>query len=174
MELGSKGNATAGAVNVDGSERQAHSILVPESLVSHWLEEAGDQIISQIELWAFVILKWSFRERLCNRRVIAWIDNEAARACAIKAKSPSPTMRALARILGDIDASFPTMSWFERVCSFSSPADLPSRGKIQDVVSSYGLIDSGMLSGDQELLDRVLQLTHGPYQVASTTSGANN
>ena len=98
MELGSKGNATAGAVNVDGSERQAHSILVPESLVSHWLEEAGDQIISRTELWASVILKWSFRERLCNCRVIAWIDNEAARACAIKANSPSPTMRALARM----------------------------------------------------------------------------
>ena len=167
-------NATAGAVIIDGSEREAHSILVPDSLISHWLQEAGDQIISQIELWASVILRWHFRERLCNRRIIAWIDNEAARACAIKANSPSPTMKAMARILGDIDVTFPTMSWFERVCSFSNPADLPSSGKVMDAVSSYGLTDCGTLIGDQELLDRVLQLTHDPYHVASTTSGANN
>ena len=167
-------NATVGAVIIDGSERETHSILVPDSLISHWLQEAGDQIISQIELWASVILRWHFRERLCNRRIIAWIDNEAARACAVKANSPSPTMKAMARILGDIDVTFPTMSWFERVCSFLNPSDLPSRGKVMDAVSSYGLTDCGTLIGDQELLDRVLQLTHDPYHVASTTSGANN
>ena len=113
-----QGNATAVAVIVDGGDRRAHSILVPETLVSHWLQEAGDQIISQIELGAFVIFRWNFRRLLCDRRVIVWIVNEADRACAIKADSPSPTMRALARILGDIDVSFPTMSWSETVCSF--------------------------------------------------------
>ena len=134
----------------------------------------GDQSISQIELWAFVVVKWCLRKLLCHRRVIAWIDNEAARACAIKANSPSPTMKSLARILSDIDVSFPTMSWFERVCSFSNPADLPSRGRIAEAVALYDLTDAGILSCDDDFVGRLLQLTHDPYQVAPTTSGANN
>ena len=166
--------ASAGAVIIDGKFRKAYVVSVPGSLVSHWLEEAGDQIISQIELWAFVVVKWCFRKLLCHRRVIAWIDNEAARACAIKANSPSPKMKSLARILSDIDVSFPTMSWFERVCSFSNPADLPSRGRIAEAVTLYDLTDGGMLSCDDDFVGRLLQLTHDPYQVAPTTSGANN
>ena len=31
-----QGNATAVAVIVDGGDRRAHSILVPDTLVSHW------------------------------------------------------------------------------------------------------------------------------------------
>lgn len=47
------------------------------------LNAAGGQTISQIELWALVILRCSF-----SRHTIAWIDNEAVRACAIKALAP--------------------------------------------------------------------------------------
>ena len=166
--------ASAGAVVIDGESRKAYAVSVPDSLVSHWLEEAGDQIISRIELWAFVVVKWCLKKFLCHRRGIAWIDNEAARACAIKANSPSPTMKSLARVLSDIDESFPTMSWFERVCSFSNPADLPSSGRIAEAVTLYNLTDAGILSCDDEFVGRLLQLTHDPYQVAPTQSGANN
>ena len=166
--------ASAGAVIIDGVSRKAYVVSVPDSLVSHWLEEAGDQIISQIELWAFVVVKWCLKKSLCHHRVIAWIDNEAARACAIKANSPSPTMKSLARILSDIDVSYPTMSWFERVCSFSNPADLPSRGRISEAVTLYKLTDAGILSCNDDFVSRLMQLTQDPYQVAPTQSGANN
>ena len=87
-------------------------------------------------------------------------------ACAIKAKGPFPTMRALARMLADIDAAFPTISWFERGCSFSNPSDLPFRGKIKEAALEFGLADGGELDSDRELVDRVLQFTNDPYQVA--------
>ena len=164
--------ASAGAVVVDGNERFAFTIDVPQRLTSHWLDKAGEQIISQIELWALVLVKWVFRERFTGRRIVAWIDNEAARACTIKASSPSPTMRALARVIGDLDVSFPSMTWYERVCSFSNPSDLPSRGNIRQALVDYCLKDGGMIHGDDDLVDLVLQLADEPYQVASTTSGA--
>ena len=83
-------------------------------------------------------------------------------------------MKSLARVLSDIDVLYPTMSWFERVCSFSNPADLPSRGRIAEAVTLYNLSDAGALSCDDEFVGRLKQLTHEPYQVAPTQSGANN
>ena len=101
------GKATAGAVLIDGQTRLAFKISVPGELVAHWVRLAGEQIISQVELWALVCLKWSQRERLLNRRVIEWIDNEAARVSVIKANSSSSTMRSLSRVMADIDLKWP-------------------------------------------------------------------
>ena len=64
------GIATAGAVLVDGDVRLAFQLEVPQNLVEHWLTNAGEQIISQVELWGLVMLKWSRRDHLLNRRVI--------------------------------------------------------------------------------------------------------
>ena len=64
------------------------------------------------------------------------------------------------------------MTWYERVCSFSNPSDLPSRGNIRQALVDYCLKDGGMIHGDDDLVDLVLQLADEPYQVASTTSGA--
>ena len=64
------GIATAGAVLVDGDVRLAFQLEVPQTLVEHWLTNAGEQIISQVELWGLVMLKWSRRDHLLNRRVI--------------------------------------------------------------------------------------------------------
>ena len=121
-----------------------------------------------------MIFRWNFRHLLWDRRVIVWIVNEADRACAIKADSPSPTMRALARILGTLMCRFLRCLGLRQFAPFSNPSDLPSRGKIREAVSELGLVDCGLLEGDQELVDRVLQLTSDPYQVASRTSGAKN
>ena len=60
----------------------------------------------------------------------------------------------------------------ERVCSFSNPSDLPSRGNVRQALVDYFLEDRGMIQGSDDLVDLVLQLTDEPYQVASTTSGA--
>ena len=84
------GIATAGAVLIDGDVRLAFQLEVPQALVDHWLANAGEQIISQVELWGLVLLKWSRRDHLQNRRVIEWIDNESARISSIKANSHSP------------------------------------------------------------------------------------
>eukprot|EP00435_Cladocopium_sp_Y103_P027136 s1919_g6.t1 len=161
------GVATAGAVLIDGSERLAFSITVPDSLKEHWLERAGEQIICQVELWALLVIRWTFREKLLNRRVLEWIDNESARMSAIKANSPSGTMRSLTRLLADIEVCWPAFSWIERVCSFSNPGDLPSRNKVAEAVAKYHLVDGGTLDASAELSHLVLLL----FQKPSTEEG---
>ena len=165
------GSATAGAVMIDGETRLAFKIVVPLKLVDHWLQLAGEQIISQVELWALVCLKWSQRQRLLNRRVIEWIDNEAARVSVIKANSGSSTMRALSRVMADIDLMWPTFSWTERVCSYSNPADLPSRDRLQEALVKYQLQDGGTIEPSDELVNFVMQLHQHPYDAARIDGG---
>lgn len=144
---------------MDGTRQQAFQMLAPKDLISHWLQSVVDQIISQIELWALLVMSWQFRHDLCGRRVIAWIDNEAARACAIKANSASSTMKVMSRILADIEVQFPNMSWYERVCSFANPSDLPSRGKFHEAAVEYGISNGGSLEADRQLVDEVIRLS---------------
>ena len=164
--------ATAGAVVIDGQSRVAHEVAVPKDLVDHWTRFAGDQIISQVELWALLSVRWCLRKQLHNRRVIEWIDNEAARMTTIKANSPSTTMRSLGCIMADIEIRWPTASWTERVCSFSNPADLPSRGKLAEALLRYNLVDGKLLDASHDLTETVIQLLHSPYKAAPPELGA--
>ena len=164
--------ATAGAVVIDGQSRVAHEVAVPKDLVDHWTRFAGNQIISQVELWALLSVRWCLRKQLHNRRVIEWIDNEAARMTTIKANSPSTTMRSLGCIMADIEIRWPTASWTERVCSFSNPADLPSRGKLAEALLRYNLVDGKLLDASHDLTETVIQLLHSPYKAAPPELGA--
>ena len=160
------GQASAGAILVDGDFRIGCTITVPDVLVAHWLKHAGEQIISQIELWALVAIRWHFRERLESRRLISWIDNEAARVCAIKASSPSPTMRALTRALSDMEVAWPVFAWTERVCSFSNPGDLPSRHKLSEAMRRFNVSDGGIVDATAELATTIVGLHERPFSAA--------
>ena len=166
--------ATAGAVLVDGNRRLAFKIVVPQVLIDHWVEHAGDQIISQIELWALLALRWHQREFLAGRRVIEWIDNEAARVCAIKANSPSVTMKAMTRLMAHIELKWPSFSWTERVCSHSNPADLPSRDRMAEALQRYNLSEGGTIDVTSDLANCLLELHFSPYQAALSIPGVNN
>ena len=168
------GVATAGAVVVCGAKRLAHVVEVPQALIDKWQTLTGEQVISQIELWALLAVRWHYRSDTLNRRVIAFIDNEAARICAIKATSPSSTMRAMARIFGDLEMLWPCYFWVERVCSFSNPSDLPSRNKLDVALRDYDLADGGTIKVSSLLLEAVLSLLEDPYNPALKLQGAIN
>ena len=160
------GVATAGAVVIDGPSRMAFVVKVPEVLIKLWIRVAGEQIISQVELWALVSVRWCLRKQLHGRCVIEWIDNEAARVCTIKANSPSISMKVLARLLADLELHWPTFSWIERVCSFSNPSDWPSRGTLEEALHKYNLTDGGILDASIDMADLVLDLHQSPYNTA--------
>ena len=125
------GVATAGAIVFDPSDNQTWvcEIPVPDQTRDLWLKEAGRQIISQVEAWAMLVLRFEFRHLLCNRPALAWIDNESARLSLVKGTSDSHTLRSIARLYHLIEISHPAMVWLERAASFSNPGDGPSRGQ---------------------------------------------
>eukprot|EP00435_Cladocopium_sp_Y103_P067680 s126_g30.t1 len=80
------GKATAGMVLYDPQKDETivREIEVPQELVSLWLREVGQQIICQVEFFAYLAARYEYRHMTTNRSVIAWIDNESARFAASK------------------------------------------------------------------------------------------
>ena len=123
---------SGGVVLVDPSSdlRVAAVVDIPTKLVTLWRAYGIDQIISQIELFVLVAVRYAYRCHLKERKVVAWIDNEAARYAAIKANSPLRSMQAMTRFMHEIEAFWPSLLWFERVSSFSNPADGRHEGSL--------------------------------------------
>ena len=69
-----------------------------------------------------------WKEKFRGRKVLHFIDNNAARFALIKGSSPNLDNAWLAGDFWRREAEARSFSWFERVPSPSSPADGPSRG----------------------------------------------
>ena len=74
--------------------------------------------------------------------------------------------------MADIEIRWPTASWTERVCSFSNPADLPSRGKLAEALLRYNLVDGKLLDASNDFTEIVIQLLHSPCKAAPPELGA--
>ena len=161
-----EGSASAGAIvfHPESAQTWVCQIPVPECLCNLWLADAGKQIISQVEAWAMLVVRYDFRELLANRQTLAWIDNEAARMSLIKGTSDSPSMRSLARIFHLIETSYPAMIWLERVASFSNPGDAPSRNNIEGMMEALSAV--AVTCNDQNwLVEAALKLGASQFAV---------
>ena len=103
---------------------------VSEDLL-HLLTNAGSkqQVVGQSELIPCHAAKVVWRNRLKHRRVILFIDNEAARYGLIKGSSPTRDSAWLLNEFWRKEAAAESNTWIERVPSASNCADHPSRGK---------------------------------------------
>lgn len=157
---GENGKATGGAASYNPSNGQAKvfAINIPCQLVSIWLEEVGDQLISQIELFVYLPLRFHYRHALVDSVGIAWIDNEAARFVAIKGSSDSFSMLAMSRVLQQVELEMPFSMWLERVSSFSNPSDMPSRNMVKQAALLLKADESGAISVPESLVDAILLL----------------
>ena len=112
--------------------------VFPVWLVKHWSELVGDQVITQAESCAALLARRNFVVQLSQRRVVFYIDNEAARFSLIKSASPSLTLMRLTQLFhqcGDIDFA---LCWIERVPSAANIADLPSRNCARQAADIVG------------------------------------
>ncbi|CAJ1442762.1 unnamed protein product, partial [Effrenium voratum] len=150
-------------------------IAVPDELVKLWLDEVGDQLICQIEMFAFLAIRWIFSDALSNRFTIAWIDNDAARFACVKGTSRSVSLQAMARVLQHLEAQDPSLVWYERVASFSNPGDMPSRGKVRASATLLGLRESDPFRVPDALIKAVFQLHANPLSFPCVPlTGANS
>lgn len=110
---------------------------LPTALSEHYRNVVGTQIIGQVELYPIILCRHSWAQRLNSRRVIWFIDNDAARDGLISGFSPSPASMALISVFYAMERGCPTYPWMARVPSHSNPADLPSRKKLMEAAKLY-------------------------------------
>ena len=120
---------------------------VPDQLMQAWRSEAGDHLICQIELFAVICVKTLIPQRLEGRRVIYWIDNEAARLALVKGQSKSSIMDRMIRELCLLEDRMLSYAWYTRVPSKSNIADAPSRGKGDCVAQASGMLKADIFPG---------------------------
>ena len=139
------GKGTWGALVHDplSGRRLVFAGEVPTVLISYWTATVGEQLICEIELFAYICVRWHLRKELNNRYGIAFIDNESSRMTLIKRNSPSHAMFLMVSLLSLLDVVLPFSAWCERVPSASNPADLPSRGKSAELGKLLQATDCG-------------------------------
>ena len=161
--------ATAGMLlyNPLTGETVVREIVVPATLINLWQTQVGEQIICQIEFFAFLAARFEYRAQLENSSTIAWIDNEAARFAASKGSATSISLMAMARLVQTLEAGSPGMVWVERVCSFSNPADKPSRKQCTETAQLFNAMHHEPIELPGNVILAIESLTTDPYQVIS-------
>ena len=132
------------------------------------MQETGEQIISQIEMFALICVRYRYATRLHDRVGISWIDNEAAKYACIKGTSLSHSMLVMCRILQQIEAERPASVWYERVSSHSNPGDLPSRNQVKRASQLFSANAENKWVPPTNLVEAIVMLHDKPYSVVHT------
>lgn len=128
------GVATWGCVFVDPASgiAEVSGGTIPQMLISCWQELAGKQVITQAEAFVVFVARKHYELAIRQRRVIFFVDNEAARYSLIHGSSPSVSLLKIVQAFHSCSVADSAIAWLERVPSPSNIADLPSRGLISE------------------------------------------
>ena len=115
-------------MDAEAKESEYFGGIVSGAIVKDWLATGDKQRpIHQAEVYPALIALELWAERLRGRRVIMFVDNDAAKECLIKGTTKA---RASAQLVANFwckAAETELFIWVERVASAANPADAPSR-----------------------------------------------
>eukprot|EP00435_Cladocopium_sp_Y103_P054377 s1612_g17.t1 len=156
-----------GALVIDPANgtREVYHGFVPPILLEFWLNTVGGQIICEVEMYAYLCVRWACRRNWASRCGICFIDNEACRLGLIKRSSPSTAMFLLLCAVSIIDTQTPFAAWMERVPSPANPADLPSRQKASELCELLDARDLGAIDLPASLISFLMK-SHFDSQLA--------
>ena len=122
------------AIDTDTGSVSHFGSMVPKKLVDEWKSGGIQQVITQAEVYPVLLAKFAFGQDWVGRRVISFIDNDAARYSLINANSSSETVGDLLMINCVLDSTHDLSCWYERVASDSNIADAPSRLDFKELI----------------------------------------
>ena len=130
-------HAEYGVFCIEDNNKWVAGSQIPSVLVDHWKSSGSLQIIAQAEIYPIVLLRRHVSKSWIHRKVVYYIDNDAARFGLIKAESNNKFSNVLIHSFFECELVCPTCPWFARVPSDSNVADLPSRGKLFECSEQY-------------------------------------
>ena len=103
------------------------SLQLSTSHVQFLLGIAGKTAIFQLELLPVLVARHLWSDRCKDRAIIVFCDNEAAKSALVAGYTAQPVSVRIVSRVADLDVRDGALTWYERVPSFSNPADAPSR-----------------------------------------------
>ena len=128
---------TIGGVIIGDGGSQYFGCHVPSALTKRWLE-SSKHIIGMVELYGALVARAAWDSQLANSKSILFVDNNAAKEAYVKGTSHNPHSREMLLTLEHIESKHRSWMWVARVPSSSNPADEPSRGVHDGIVSDLG------------------------------------
>ena len=119
------------------SSFEAFGVHVSEEIVSKWSDAAKVHPVAQTEMFAECVARLFWKSRINGRRCLFFIENQGDLDALIKGYSMEETMKDLLVMLENLDSEDPCLPWYCRVPSSSNVADLPSRGKWNELFSMF-------------------------------------
>ena len=120
---------THGAVIIDcaSQTKEFFGGHIPADMVRQWRDTGRSQLIFFAELYPVLIARHTWYKVLRNRRVLIFVDNEAAKAALIRNYSPLLGAAHMLAEIASLDVKLECFPWYCRVPSKSNLADAASR-----------------------------------------------
>ena len=99
---------------------------IPAQLVQQWRDTGRSQLIFFAELCPILVARKTWAKVLRNRRVLMFVDNEAAKAALIRNYSPLVDVAHMLSQIAALDVEFGCFPWRCSVPSKSNPSDAAS------------------------------------------------
>ena len=117
-----------------GGKHEYFGGKIAEELVHDWRREGRvRKVIHQAEVFPAVAAVQCWGKSAVGRRVILYVDNDAALGALVKGTSGSKPSAALVSRFWETVAAHGLFLWADRVPSAANPADAPSRGRCDEL-----------------------------------------
>ena len=143
------GTTIGGVIYEQHRQPECFGAKLQERTIAKWRTRLNqEQVIGQAELFPLLVARLTWSDRLRNRRVLFFIDNEAARIGLVRSYSPVlPSLQLIMSCLG-WDSRNGCQGWYARVCSYSNIADGPSRLQVPSQASGIKVVAPVFPVGD--------------------------
>jgi hypothetical protein len=123
-----QGECACGAVLCDSDgTNEFFMYQVKDPFTSAWSAAGIRHAVAQTEMLPVIMAKMLWKERLRDRPVLFFTDNEVVREALISGSSRNYATNDLLYANAQMDADLQARFWVARVPSRSNPADAPSR-----------------------------------------------
>ena len=154
-----QGTSVGGILYVPGERIQAFGAMLSRKAVMCLAsKEHQEQVIGQAEILPVLIAKSIWGDKLRNRKVIYFIDNDSARLALIKGYSPVLASLLLIMTSAQQDAELSSAPWYARVPTHSNPADEPSRMESTELRKKGALLVEPRLKGFNDWFADILKM----------------
>jgi hypothetical protein len=132
---GTERTAAVGGVLVPpgGGQCEYFAEHIPGEVVERWMSMGSRQIIGQAELLPVLMAKHLWSSKLRMKRVVFYIDNDAARYSLVSMYSPAAFSCEILQGVLVADLACMALCWYARVPSAGNLADGPSRVSFDDM-----------------------------------------
>jgi hypothetical protein len=131
---------TAGAIIFDPLTQFPEMVgfHVPSGFVKSWKSTGLSQVIGQAEIFPVLVAKLTWANKIANRKIIVFVDNDSAKEALVRGYSPSIASFNLIISNAELDVDSRCLAWYTRVPTKSNPADDPSRLEFEQPRKLFG------------------------------------